>query len=543
MNEEEDQTLVSRITYLEDTIGRLEKKVFDFFMLSQLGKSLISLQRMEDLSRVFVSSVREACNAEKAALLIYHSDENHLRLEYQIGLDQEKVRGISIKTSEGMFWQILKGGEPFPIRDSSGRYRFQSIIREHHLDLLDSVYWVPLIVKNVLRGVLTLSMKRDGGTYDHRELLFISQLATQAAIAIDSAMILHQKREASDALVKQMENLSALYDVAKALNFTNDFKRTMLFILDKARGIVKAQKGSIMLLDEDCEVLRIAVVRGIDPLTERRINDGETECTRIRMGEGIAGRVAAKKQVMVIDNATTDSRFLKSDASNVQNMVCLPLVAEDKCIGVMNITNKAGNEKFTKEEVDLLTTLAGQAAVTINNANLYHLAITDSLTGLYIKRYFLQKLHDEMVRSKRYKRKFALMIADVDHFKQVNDTYGHQMGDFVLSTLGKVLKTSLREIDIPCRYGGEEFVVIFPETEANAAAIAAERLSNSVSEYKFTKPGEGEVSITISVGIAAFPEHADDQETLIRLADKALYAAKEAGRKCVRVYTPEKKKS
>ncbi len=525
-------------------IRKLERKVFDFFTLSQLGKSLISIQDMSDLARVFTSVVFEASNASNVALLIYDLEKKAYTYHYAIGLEGKDVENLYFEKEEGLFWQVLIGGEPFPIRDSSGSWRFERIVEKNHLDRLESDIWVPLMVKNQLRGVLTLGPKRDESSYDDAELNFISQLAAQAAIAIDSAILDQQKVRATMALGKKMENLSVLYDVSKAMNFANDLKKTLLIILDKSRNAVKAQKGSIMLLNKESGILEVKVVRGIDPLTERKINDGEMECTKIRIGEGIAGKVAETGTPQVVQQASKSKDFKASANSNVDNIVCIPLLAGDECIGVMNITNKESGAAFTDEEVNLLTTLAGQAAITINNANLYHLAITDGLTQLFINRYFRQKLSDEIRRAKRYNRKVAIILTDIDHFKKFNDTYGHQQGDSVLATTAKIFRESVRETDIPCRYGGEEFVVILPETGAKEAAEVAERLRKAVESYEFPPmQGNQPLKVTISLGVAAFPDHAEDEETLIKHADLALYACKEGGRNCFRVFAADMAKS
>lgn len=525
------------------SIKNLERKVFDFFTLSQLGKSLISIQDMDNLARVFASSVYETSNAKNIALLIYDIEKKAFTYHYSIGLDTEKIRNIQFSQEEGLFWQVLNGGEPFPICDSSGHYRFERVIKKFKLDQLDSSIWVPLMVKNLLRGVLTLGLKKDGSTYEDPELNFISQLASQAAIAIDSAILDQQKVRATVALGKKMENLSVLYDVSKALNFTNDLKKTLLLILDKSRNAVKAQKGSIMLLNKDSSELELKVVRGIDPLTERKINGGEIECTKIKIGEGIAGQVAKTGKFMVVDDTTQETKFKKSNSSNVDNIVCIPLMVEDDCIGVVNITNKANGEKFTEDDVHLLVTLAGQAAVTINNANLYHLAITDGLTQLFINRYFRQKLSDEVRRSKRYQHSVSLILTDIDHFKKFNDTYGHQQGDMALVTVAKIFKDTVRDTDIPCRYGGEEFVIVLPETSTQVAREVAERIRKAVESYEFPGNKGEKIKVTLSLGIATFPEHGEDDESLIRKADVALYACKEAGRNCSQVYTPEMEKT
>lgn len=518
-----------------DKIKKLEKKVFEFFILSKLGKSLISLQDIDELARVFVCSVSDASGAGSAVFILYDPEKEIFQYQYSIGHPDGPVQELCFAKKEGLLWQVLNGGDPFPVRDSSGECRFQDQLVEWELDGLNSELWVPLVVNNVLRGILLLGPKKDGTPYEHRDRQFIAQLAMQAAIAIDIAVNNQHRRKAARDLEKKMNNLSVLYDVSKALNFTNNFKSTLLMILDKSRAAVNAQKGSIMLLNEETKLLELIVVRGIDELTDKRINDSEIETSKIRLGEGVAGKVAQSKELMVIANARNDERFMASDSSNVANIICLPLIVEDKCIGVMNITNKSTGEEFSSEDIELLTMLAGQVAVTINNANLYNLAITDGLTQCFIKRYFDQLLHDEMTRARRYQRPLSVVMLDIDHFKAVNDTYGHQQGDLVLAEAGQIIRTSIREMDSPARYGGEEFVILMPETEGAQTLAMAERIRQLIESHEFTGISGTPIRVTVSIGIAMFPRNAASEEGLIRRADMALYKSKEEGRNRITV--------
>ena len=255
----------------------------------------------------------------------------------------------------------------------------------------------------------------------------------------------------------------------------------------------------------------------------------------LTVGEGIAGKVVKTGRYIVVDDVTTDSNFKKSERSNVDNIICIPLTTDDTHIGVMNITNKKSGDRFSDNDIDLLIALAGQAAITINNANLYHLAITDGLTQLFINRYFRQKLEDELRRSQRYNRSLSLIMMDIDHFKKFNDTYGHQRGDAVLATTARIMKNNVRETDIPCRYGGEEFAVILPETDAKEAIILAERLREGIENYDFPGPKDEMLKVTTSLGIASFDKDIMNIADLIERADKAMYASKAAGRNRVTV--------
>jgi diguanylate cyclase (GGDEF)-like protein len=247
------------------------------------------------------------------------------------------------------------------------------------------------------------------------------------------------------------------------------------------------------------------------------------------MGEGIAGIVAQTGEPLLIEDATNDKRFIASSTSNVSNLLCVPLKVYEETIGVINMSNKKNNKTFTKEDLKIILTLADQAAVAINNARLYEMAVTDGLTKLFIRRHFLQSLDTELRRSQRYGHPLSLMMIDIDHFKNLNDTYGHQAGDLVLAEVSKIFRKSIRSTDIAARYGGEEFCILLPETPISGVLVIGERLRKEVEKSVFNYHGV-EIKCTISLGSATFPVDAGDPQDLIRKADLALYQSKNGGR-------------
>lgn len=166
---------------------------------------------------------------------------------------------------------------------------------------------------------------------------------------------------------------------------------------------------------------------------------------------------------------------------------------------------------------------------------IYRMATTDALTGLFSREYFMQQYNDSLNRSERYKRPFSLVLADLDDFKSVNDTYGHPTGDVVLETVGRMIMNVVRREDSAARYGGEEFSILLPETTPSKAKYPAERLRAGLEGHRF-KIDDNKFSLTISIGIAGFPEHASNAEELIEKADRALYEAKRAGKNQIRIF-------
>jgi diguanylate cyclase (GGDEF)-like protein len=306
--------------------------------------------------------------------------------------------------------------------------------------------------------------------------------------------------------------------------------------LSKAIEVTFAEKGSLMLYDMETDQLNIRVLAGMkDTAFQDKVNNNEIACRSFKPGEGIAGRVYVTAKPLVVNNIKEDDGFIDSEKSYVRSIACIPMVVYNDVIGVINVTNKRHDKAFTDEDVEMLKAVADQAAVAINKAQLWDMAVTDSLTGLYVRRYFLVKLQEELHRAERYDNILSIVMADLDHFKNINDTYGHDAGDRVLKAIGKFLQQNIRDVDMVARYGGEEFVIMIPEAANDAAHILSERLRKQMSELKI----EDLPPITISLGIATYPFDGSDLADLIKKADAAMYAAKRDGRNRVVKYSPD----
>lgn len=224
-------------------------------------------------------------------------------------------------------------------------------------------------------------------------------------------------------------------------------------------------------------------------------------------------------------------------ASHIRSWLGVPLIVHNQVIGLLAIDSRETSH-FTADDAELATAFAGHVAVAIENTRLFNevqqLAITDGLTGLYNRRYFMELAQNEFERSRRYKRRLSVMMFDIDHFKIVNDTYGHPFGDKVLQAIAKLCKEKLREVDSLSRYGGEEFIALIVETSLVSAKKVAERLRTEV-EKLVTHHAKADVRVTISIGLAEQNENTPTLETLIARADQAMYVSKHKGRNRVSV--------
>jgi diguanylate cyclase (GGDEF)-like protein len=230
------------------------------------------------------------------------------------------------------------------------------------------------------------------------------------------------------------------------------------------------------------------------------------------------------------------TRTVKLD--DARSLLVLPLVAADEAIGTLMLAARA-EKRFGKDVREMLGVIATQVAVSLQNGLLYKrmetMATTDGLTGLTNHRTFQDRFRDLLERAARHGHKAAVMLCDVDHFKKVNDTYGHPVGDEVLRRVARVLMEVARKIDITARYGGEEFAVVLENLGIDQARQVGERMRQEVGKLAI-ETEKGSLSVTMSVGVAAFPEDAPDPAALIERADHALYHAKHSGRNRVVTY-------
>lgn len=239
-----------------------------------------------------------------------------------------------------------------------------------------------------------------------------------------------------------------------------------------------------------------------------------------------------------------DQKAGPSGLSGTGRRLQLPIESGPEVMGTLTIHAKDGLG-FDQEEMRILKALAGQTAVAIEKTRLLEearrIAITDAMTGLFNYRYFREKLQDEVERAKRYNRNLAVIMLDMDDFKAINDTHGHLCGDRILRIVARLLKEAARQADIVCRYGGEEFALILPETSQQGALAVAERIRDKIQSYSFeARSAEVQstptaIRLTASLGVATFGEGTHDWNMLINMTDKALYLAKGSGKNTIRV--------
>jgi len=320
--------------------------------------------------------------------------------------------------------------------------------------------------------------------------------------------------------------LDTLIEVNSIITGSLDKVKVLKNILDETKKLMHCKRSSILLVDRETAELKFAHLS--DDTEKKDLKD-----VSLKMGEGIAGSVWERGQPVLIEDARNDVRFSKvADEKTdfvTRSLIAVPLITDGRVVGVMEaITDD--ETCFNEFDVSILTHLATQAAIALDNAELYEMAITDGMTKLFIHRYFQQRLEEEFNRAKRYNNHLSIVMFDIDHFKGLNDNYGHQTGDEFLIKTAKIIKNSCRSSDVPCRYGGEEMSIILPRTDRKNALLFAERIRKKIETLEVFHNKEL-VQTTVSGGVASFKEdNPSDRVNFIKMVDTALYFSKDTGR-------------
>jgi diguanylate cyclase (GGDEF)-like protein len=331
-------------------------------------------------------------------------------------------------------------------------------------------------------------------------------------------------------LKRQVERLSLFHEVGKTLASTLDLQKILQTIMEKISDFLQPDTWSLLMLDEATQELyfEIAIGAGANKLKD----------VRLKVGEGIAGWVAAKGEPVLVEDVRKDTRFTSKydELTQVEtrSVVCVPIKGREKVLGVIELINCLGRESFRNEDIPILKNLADYAAIALENARyvqrIHELTITDDCTALYNARHLHFVLDAEIYRSNRYNYEFSVIFIDLDHFKQVNDTHGHLVGSKLLWMIGDLIKGHLRLIDYAFRYGGDEFVVLLPQTSKENALMVVRRVKDLLNSTVFFTEEGLNIKVTASFGLASFPNDARTRKEILRMADEAMYLVKNTTR-------------
>lgn len=326
--------------------------------------------------------------------------------------------------------------------------------------------------------------------------------------------------------------LAAVAEASRILTHL-DCKRLLTVTADHLIKVTESTACVVSRVDRTEGVLENVVAR-LDP---RQYDPRETSIIlnyRVPIGEGLMGWVAQNGAPLLAADAMRDPRAINvpGTVDEESSVIVVPALVDAEVAAVIRIS-RPGLHQYKPEDLQLAQILANQVGVALQNARLYQeahrLSVTDELTELNNARYLETRIVEEVARARRYGHRISLLLVDSDSLKRVNDTYGHQQGNALLRAMAAAIRESVRATDIACRYAGDEFVVLMPETDAEQAAVVAERVRLAIESRGLDVDGQ-RVWVTASAGVATFPDHARDAEELVRKADQAMYQAKARGK-------------
>lgn len=340
-------------------------------------------------------------------------------------------------------------------------------------------------------------------------------------------MLRRDLEETKAHLESKIHDLHTIYEVSTVIAGTLDTEELFRILPERVMRTLGLNDFCIMLYNPDTRRLTCRAGLGMASDLPRDFH--------VAPGEGVAGRVFEAGEPIYVPDVRSSTEFLYYGGArmDVRSFMCVPLLSKGKAIGILNVNHSEPNA-FDAESLATMRVLASYLAIAIENAELFHfvktLAEKDSLTLLYNHGAFHEKLQVEMERAARYGRALSVIMLDLDCFKEINDTYGHLVGDRILLMTAGVLCAHLRKSDIAARYGGDEFAVILPETDLSAASTIAGRIAAGVSGVRMDTGKGEEIHFTASIGYAACLPDSKERESILNVADRLMYESKRRGR-------------
>lgn len=353
-----------------------------------------------------------------------------------------------------------------------------------------------------------------------------------------------EKKKTIELLRKKTDMLQTIVDLTSLVTSTLDPQEILYLIVKKISQVIPVTRCSIIRIDRNGDYADVAAT--FESPTMGRIRLDLNKYPEIK-------KALISKKPVVIHDVTTDPIMEKVRdiifPLGIRSIVVIPIVFHEEVIGTLFLRTSRAGYAFSEHEIKLCNAIANASANALYNAFLFEkiedektrlekLAITDYLTGVYNIRYFYHRIREEFSRAQRYNLPLSCLMFDIDHFKEINDKFGHRIGDIILREFAQLLKKHTRKSDVLARYGGEEFIMLLPQAAESGAVAKAEAMRAYVEKYRF-RGLKGKKLLTVSIGVATYPSRSiKNMEDLISFADNALYSAKTGGRNRVMVYKP-----
>ncbi|MBI5676069.1 MAG: diguanylate cyclase [Nitrospirae bacterium] len=508
------QVTVTRMLQGSAEKSKVEEKLLRLTALFD-SRTFAALSKSPELIyRYIMDSIKFIFGNMSTVLMIEDKEHSVFSAIYSTGRLKDELTGFSLGTSDPVVAELVETGTV--------------VFHEEDENELSAVpgkegkisYFFPLFRGGALEGII--------GVFDRKlsteDMKMMKAFRDYVQLNLDNQAL----RLSIDRNRKADERLNTVPGFSRSIIHVQDFETLLKALLKKSLQILNAEKGSLMLFDN--ETSEFVVEAHIGP------NGAVTEKMRVRKDKSIAGQVIDSGTPLLVSDIEMDQRIMQKNRPRfkTKSFISTLIRIEDSSDRVLNVSDKVSGEVFNEEDLEMIQSFINTIAVAIEHnlllnqaEELKRLSITDSLTGIYNRRYLDSRLTEEITRYNRYKRPFSILMLDLDKFKEYNDTFGHISGDRLLKFLASVIENTLRTIDIAARFGGDEFITILPETPKLDAIQIANRLKDNID--KSLSQQYGKMPLSLSMGLATFPDDANSVEELLEKTDQALYLAKKGG--------------
>lgn len=519
------QTDSIELAKIQDEVNR---RVSDLKVLYEITEAINSELDVERLLHLIVSNVIVATGAERGFILVPGPGKS---LVARVARNMEEALDANERAqfSSSIAQRAIDSGKTIWSMDTQVD---PAVSNRSIVDFgIRSAICAPLLTRGTVLGALYVDAKQNLKSFGAEDAAFFSALASQSAIAILNAQLIDGIKSTISRLDRKFLELSALHTISERLLSTPDRDAMLAVILDTSIEVLKAERGSILLTGGEADEIVEQFVRGRDASgglenVQGKLARGAAH-TVLETGEGTTAYLPA--------NDASFGSFVPKDG-RPRRLLAVPLRRGRESIGVLSLIKGEREQPFTDEDLLLMSSIASQAAVTVENARLYNMAVYDAVTQLHVRRFFDGWLAREFERTRRYGGELSVLLVDIDYFKKVNDKHGHPAGDAVLREVGARLKALCRTADLTARYGGEEFILGLPETDLAGAQYFAERLRLDIAGRSI-QVGSASITVTVSTGVCNVSASGPaDREELVHFADIALYTAKRSGRNRVVIH-------
>ena len=477
-------------------------------ILYDASQAVMSTFDLDEVLAQILQIVRDYFQIGNGAVLLYDPAAQDLYVRKQF--NRAGTDSVRIPIGEGLTGAAAKLKRPVYAADVRKDPRYINTVPTTRSEVA-----IPLLIRDEVVGVLDMQSDRPN-FFDNETIDLLALFSTQASIAIENARLysLEQRRarqmEAINAIARQTTaviELDELLDkvcVAILERFTTD--HVSILLLENSQLLLRAHRGNLTPL--------------------------------LTAGDVIPTESGLTSQSLVLGKSVLQNDVSKASGyvpgfAEARAEICVPLIFFGEKLGVLVLDSKTPNA-FLESDVTPLESVADICAAAIQNAHHFEsakqLAYLDGLTGIFNRRFFEMRIVEELERAQRYKSDLSVIMLDIDHFKKLNDEFGHLLGDEVLRQVSNILQQHLRKGDVVCRFGGEEFAILLPQASHESAMEVAEKLRRTIETWHF--PGVPR-PVTVSAGAAHFPEFGETRDEVVAAADTALYMAKQAGRNCV----------